>query len=210
MKKLHLLSLLTLSACSSSSQYERDAYMPRPAPTFDPMTDAPHTVGQPGYVNGQRTERSTNRRYAAPSKEPQMMAADGDDRRTVELMLTEAVPETTPEGIERADYAKCWKDFLKMANRERDALLRFSPEEVRCMRNRVLAHCGTRQVVKRAERAGEKYDPTFEDFMAGAVNRTACGKSHEFWTDRVANVINKFNQHGDDILGWQPSTTDRN
>lgn len=210
MKKLHLLSLLLSLACASTPDYERGAYAPRPpAPTFSPSQDAPHTRGQPGYVNGQRVERSPNKRHVTPSEQPQMMAADGDERRTVELMLTEDVPEETPDGISDALYEKCWKDLLKMMRSERDDILRMSPEEVRCMRNRVLAHCGARKNRQYADRTGEKYDATFEDYMAGEENRKACGKRHQYWTGRVTDYVNKFTQHGDDILGWLPTTRTR-
>jgi hypothetical protein len=211
LKKLHLLFPVLLSiACASSPDYERGAYAPRPpAPTFTPSQDAPHTTGQPGYVGGRRVERSPNRRHVTPSDHPQMMAADGDARRAVELMLSEDEPRDTPEGIPEALYEKCWKDLLRMMQADRDEMLRMSPEEVRCLRNRVLAHCGARQLSKLADRTGEKYDDTFEDFMAGAENRKACGKKHESWTGRVTDYINKYVRHGDDILGWQPSTPTR-
>lgn len=209
MKKLHLLflpALLALAACSSSSPYERGAYTVRPPPasTFSPTEDAPHTTGQPGYVNGRRVERSPNKRYTAPSAEPQIMAADGDDRRTIELMLDEPVPEETPEGIPDVEYAKCWNDLRRMMKRDRDALLKFYPKEVQCLRNRVLAHCGGRQNEARAKKTGEKYDDTYEDFMASAPARKACGPNNEHWTDRVSEYIRKYTQHGDDILGWRP------
>lgn len=206
MKKLSLpLPFLLALACSSSSQYERGAYTPRPpAPTFNPTTDAPHTTGQPGYVNGQRVERSPNKRYATPSDQPQMMAADGDARRTVELMLKESVPDTTPEGIGRDDFAACWKDIQKMMSRERDLLLTFSPQEVRCLRHRVLAHCGARKNEWKAKHEGLKYSPAFEDFMASDAHKRACGKRGEFRTERTIGPGNRFMQSGDDTLGWRP------
>ena len=208
MKKLSMLFIpaALMLGCASGSQYERGAYTVRPPPasTFSPTQDAPHTMGQPGYVNGQRVERSPNRRYASPSATPQMMAADGDNRRTVELMLSEDVPEETPEGIERSDYEKCWEDLLKMMGRDRDALLKFYSKEVQCLRNRVLAHCGARQNAARAKNTGERYDDTFEDFMASAPARKACGPNHEHWTARVSEYIRNYTRHGDDILGWRP------
>lgn len=193
-------------ACSSGTQYERGAYTPPVrAPAFDPMTDAPHTRGQPGYVNGQRVERSPNRRYVEPSREPQMMAADGDARRTVELLLAEDVPGDTPEGIEDAEYAKCWKDIRRMLKDNREWVLKFSPEEVRCMRHKVLAHCGARQIEGRILKAREDYDGTFEDFMASKGPRQkACGKRDRYVTDRVVDMSNKLMRHGDDVLGWRP------
>lgn len=206
MKKLHLLPLFTLFACASSSQYERGAYMPPPsAPAFNPATDAPHTTGQPGYVNGQRADRSPNHRYVTPSKEPQMMAADGDDRRAVELMFSEPVPDETPDGIEGKEYAKCWKDIQRMLKDNRDATLTFSPEEVRCVRHKTLAHCGARQIERRTKEAGDEYDGKYEDFMASRDQRVkACGKRDKYNTERVVNMGNRLMDRGDDDLGWRP------
>ena len=198
---LPFLALLAV-ACSSGSQYERGTYTtPVRAPSFSPAEDAPHTRGQPGYVNGQRVQRSPNRRYAEPSREPQMMAGDGDSRRAVGLMFSEPVPEETPEGITDAEYAKCWKDIQKMMRNEREAILKFAPEEVRCMRNRVMSHCGSRKI---EHRAGPEAAGAFEDYMADEENIKACGTRHQYWTKRVSEYMNRFNQFGDDVLGWRP------
>lgn len=202
MKRL-ILPLLALSAvgCSSGTQYERGAYTtPVRAPAFDPMTDAPHTTGQPGYVNGQRVERSPNRRYVEPSREPQMMAADGDSERAVELLINEPVPKSTPDGIEDNEYAACWRDFGRLALDNKRHLLSFSPEEVRCLRHKVLWHCGARKVEKR--KAG-KYDPTYEDGMASRKRTPrACGRRDEFNTDRVVDFANLMMDYGDSNAGF--------
>jgi hypothetical protein len=199
---LSFLALIAV-ACSSGSQYERGAYTPPVrAPTFSPAEDAPHTRGQPGYVNGQRVERSPNRRYVEPSNEPQMMAADGDDNRAVELLINEPVPKATPDGIEDAEFAACWRDFDLLARGNKRELLTWSPEEVRCLRHKVLSHCGARMIEKRKAR---KYDPTFEDEMASKKKR-ACGRNDEFNTSRVVDFGNRMMEHGDSNagFGWRP------
>jgi hypothetical protein len=198
------LSFLALSAvaCSSGSQYERGAYTtPVRAPAFDPMTDAPHTTGQPGYVNGQRVERSPNRRYVEPSREPQMMAADGDDARAVELLINEPLPKS-PKGIEDNEFSACWRDFDLLARGNKRELLTWSPEEVRCLRHKVLWHCGARMVEKRKAR---KYDATFEDEMASRMKKV-CGRKDEFNTRRVVDYANRMMEHGDSNagFGWRP------
>lgn len=205
MKKLLLLPLFAV-ACASSPDYARGAYTPRapPAPTFSPTQDAPHTKGQPGHVGGRGVSRSANRRHVAPSARPQMVAADGDARRTVELMLQEPAPSATLEGIEAEAVAICWADILKMLNAERDLFLSFSPQEVRCLRHIVLAHCGARQNEKRAKRDGKKYDPAYEHFMASQAGVKACGKRGEFMSNRVTDPYRRFTRHGDDVLGWRP------
>ena len=198
---LPLVAAFVTSACSGPTQYERGAYStPVRAPAFDPATDAPHTTGQPGYVNGQRVDRSPNRRYAEPSRDPAMMAADGDARRAVELMFSEPVPKETPPGIARDEYVQCWKDFIRLMNNERDAILAFSPEEVRCLRNRVLAHCGARKVHKRA---GGTSSFEYEDYMAGVDNARTCGKRHQFWTARVTKHMVHMEELGDEVYGWK-------
>lgn len=197
---LPLIAALALG-CSSGTQYERGAYTPPVrAPTFSPAEDAPHTRGQPGYINGQRVERSPNKRYVEPSREPQMMAADGDERRAVELMFNEPVPKETPPGIERKQYEQCWKDFLNMMRNERDDVLSFSSNEVRCLRNRVIAHCGARKIQKAK---GDDATQTFEDYMADKDNEKNCGKRHQFWTDRVTKQMLKMEEFGEDVLGWR-------
>lgn len=204
MKRIILMvAVLSTLACSSGTQYERGAYItPVRAPAFDPVTDAPHTTGQPGYVNGQRVERSTNKRYAPASKEPQMMAADGDSQRAVELMFSEPVPDETPDGLKDSEFAKCWRDFQRLLERERDAVLKLSAEEVRCMRHVVLAHCGARQVEARTLAVGKKYDDTFEDFQASRQRRV-CGKKDEYHTRRAVDLRNKMMTYGDDVLNWR-------
>lgn len=197
---LPLVAALALG-CSSSSQYERGAYTtPVRAPAFDPATDAPHTRGQPGYVNGQRVERSPNKRYVEPSREPQMMAADGDDKRAVELLINEPVPKATPDGIKDEEYATCWRDFGRLALDNKRHLLTFSPEEVRCLRHKVLSHCGARKVQKRTTK---DYDDTFEVAMADK-KRTArtCGRKDEFNTRRVVDFANHMMNYGDSNAGF--------
>lgn len=202
MKRI-ILSFLAMAAvaCSSATQYERGAYTtPVRAPAFDPMTDAPHTTGQPGYVNGQRVERSPNRRYVEPSREPQMMAADGDNKRAVELIIDEPLPKAPPKGIEDKEFAKCWRDFDLLARGNKRELLTWSPEEVRCLRHKVLSHCGARMVEKRGAR---DYDSTFEDEMASKKKTTrACGRKDEFNTSRVVDYANRMMDHGDSNAGF--------
>lgn len=197
---LPLLAALALG-CSSGTQYERGAYAtPVRAPTFSPAEDAPHTRGQPGYVNGQRVQRSPNRRYVEPSREPQMMAADGDSQRAVELLIDEPIPKSTPDGIEEKEFAKCWRDFDLLARGNKRELITWSPEEVRCLRHKVLSHCGARMIERRKAR---NYDPTFEDEMASKKRRTrACGRKDEFNTDRVVDWANRMMDHGDSNAGF--------
>lgn len=205
--KRFILSFLALSAvaCSSGHQYERGAYTtPVRAPAFSPTQDAPHTTGQPGYVNGQRVERSPNRRYVEPSREPQMMAADGDSARAVALVIDEPLPKATPAGIDDKEFAACWRDFDLLARGNKRELLTWSPEEVRCLRHKVLSHCGARKVERRK---AERYDPTFEDEMASKKRTTrACGRKDEFNTGRVVEFGNRMMDYGDSSagFGWRP------
>lgn len=191
--------------CSSGHQYERGAYTPPVrAPTFNPTQDAPHTAGQPGYVNGQRVERSPNRRYVEPSREPQMMAADGDSERAVELVINERLPKSTPAGLEDEEYAACWKDFWTLAYSNKRVLMTFSPEEMRCLRHGFLWHCGSRKIEKRK---GDEPDSTYENKMAmKRVTKRACGVDDEHSTRRVVDWLNRMIDHGDSNagFGWRP------
>lgn len=227
---LALASLATL-ACSSGQEYRRGTAAPvRPSsPTFRPSQDAPHTTGQPGHTEGPAVRRSPNTRYVEPRRDgaPQLMAADGDDARAVELMLSEPVP-ATPEGLAPSAWAKCWEDFKDMA-RGAPRFRRLSLAEAKCLRNRVLNHCGAR-FVEAADRGDsdflKRYPPKpmqapagqsprgartvgvysehdFEEAMAGRRAYRACGREHEFWTDRVSDLMRDFERHGDDVLGWR-------
>lgn len=191
--------------CSSGHQYERGAYTPPVrAPTFNPTQDAPHTAGQPGYVNGQRVERSPNRRYVEPSREPQMMAADGDSERAVELVINERLPKSTPAGLEDEEYAACWKDFWTLAYSNKRVLMTFSPEEMRCLRHGFLWHCGSRKIEKRK---GSEPDSKYENAMARKrVTKSACGVDDEHSTPRVVDWLNRMIDHGDSNagFGWRP------
>lgn len=201
---LPLVAALALG-CSSGHQYARGAYAtPVRAPAFSPAEDAPHTRGQPGYVNGQRVERSPNKRYVEPSREAQMMAADGDARRTVELLINEPVPKDTPPGIEDKEFAACWRDFGRLALDNKRHLLTFSPEEVRCLRHKVLSHCGARKVERRTP---DDYDPTFEDQMISRKRtQRVCGRKDEYNSDRVVEFGNRMMDYGDSSagFGWRP------
>lgn len=202
MKRL-ILSFLALAAvaCSSGTQYERGAYTtPVRAPAFSPTQDAPHTTGQPGYVNGQRVERSPNRRYVEPSREPQMMAADGDSARAVELLINEPLPKSTPAGLEDEEYAACWKDFWTLAYSNKRILMTFSPEEFRCLRHGFLWHCGSRKIEKRK---GDEPDSTYENKMAmKRVTKGACGVDDEHSTRRVVDWLNRMIDYGDSSAGF--------
>lgn len=202
---LPLAAAFCLSACSGPSQYERGAYTPPVrAPTFSPAEDAPHTAGQPGYVNGQRVQCSPNKRYVEPSKEPQAMAADGDDRRAVELLINESVPKDTPLGLGEREFALCWNDFRRLVTDNQRWLLTFSPEEFRCMRHGVLWHCGSRQIAKRKSKDSERINWAFEDEMARKqTTKRVCGRNDEFITSRVVDFGNKMKDYGDNHMGWR-------
>lgn len=201
--KRFILSFLALSAvaCSSGAQYERGAYStPVRAPAFSPVEDAPHTRGQPGYVNGQRVERSPNRRYVEPSNEAQMMAADGDSERAVELLINEPVPKSAPLGLEDEEYAACWRDFWTLAYANKRVLVTFSPEEMRCMRHGFMWHCGSRKIEKRK---GDDPDSAYENAMARKrVTKRACGVDDEHSTSRVVDWLNRMIDHGDSNAGF--------
>lgn len=72
MKALSLL-LLALCACAGPPRtYRQGAPM---APAFSPMEDAPHTLGQPGYVEPSGIPRSPYIRVLPPTKEPGLWAS---------------------------------------------------------------------------------------------------------------------------------------
>ncbi len=75
---MHRLLPLLFLACASSTpaEYHQSARpMPRP---FNPTTDAPHTVGQPGHLRApQDYPRSPHARVLPPSPEPGLWAGDG-------------------------------------------------------------------------------------------------------------------------------------
>lgn len=198
---LPLLAALALG-CSSGSQYERGAYTPPVrAPAFDPATDAPHTRGQPGYVNGQRTQRSPNKRYVEPSREPQMMAADGDDARAIQLMCDEPVPNVNGDDAINEDFAKCWKDFQKMIKERERKMKGMSKEEMVCLRHHVLTECGISKSKARARVDGVHREGAFEAIMA-AANRARCGPGDVFYTRTVLMFHQKFNEQGRFDYGW--------
>jgi hypothetical protein len=76
-----LVSLLMACATASPTEYKQGVYTPARAPTFNPVEDAPHTVGQPGYVGRPESlPRSPNKRILPQTpetrQEPGLWAGD--------------------------------------------------------------------------------------------------------------------------------------
>lgn len=235
MTRIALLLLLSLSsACVSTPEkapLRRGVTVrPVPAPVFTPTEDAPHTRGQPGAIDpdGKTLPPSPNKRQAQPRRDgqPQLMAADGDDARAVALMLTAPVP-ATPEGIAPSAWVKCWRDFQRLA-REDERFRALTHEEAKCLRNRVLSHCGARMIEHadagnedflkrfpprpmdaqgqspRSGRTAGVYDEhAFTEAMDGRRNARVCGPNHEYWTDRVGRIAPDMTERGDDKLDWR-------
>jgi hypothetical protein len=205
--KLFIIFALALATgCSSTREYERGAYAPAvPAPTFSPAQDAPHTTGQPGYLPVPRAPRGTDRRIAPARPYPQMMAADGDERRAILLLLDEPVANPGTDSITQRDFAACWKDFKALAEKWRADVLKMSKAEVLCLRHKVLAHCGARKNERKAKAERTPYDGTWEDIMANAHHqRHVCGPDDLYESDRVVKLWNKMLDEGDDHMGWRP------
>lgn len=220
--------LLTTACASTPERYDYSGSTPT-APTYTPAGAGAPARGQPGAVDPDRKTlpRSPNRRTVEPRRDgqPQFIAADGDDARTVALMLSEPV-SPAPEGIAPSAWGKCWRDFQRMAQQQARFRALTSPE-AKCLRLLVLNHCGAR-MVEAAESGNEdflsRYPPepstrtggprgerpagtysqsAFEDATTTRRHARMCGREHEFWTERVTALMRYMTQHGDDVLGWR-------
>jgi len=80
-RNLYLLAVLILAACASPVPitYNQGALRPPPPPSFNPTTDAPITIGQPGYTGpGIVVEPNPRpKRILPPTRGPGIWAGDG-------------------------------------------------------------------------------------------------------------------------------------
>lgn len=91
-----LLLLLALCACAGRPHtYRQGAPMAPMAPAFSPVEDAPHTLGQPGYVAPPNFPRSPNTRYLPASTEPGLWASD-QPTAMIGMKLTEVLGVVVP------------------------------------------------------------------------------------------------------------------
>lgn len=226
-----LLLLLALCACASTPErYDYDGPTPRtPSPTYTPAGAGAPMRGQPGAIDPDRATLppSDSRRLVLPRRDgnAQMSAADGDDARAVRLML-DAPSTPAPEGIAPSAWAKCWEDFKQLARKDKRFTALTHPE-AKCLRGLILNHCGARMVEAaesgnedflrrhppqprtvtsgpRGERTVGTYNQReFEEATSGRRNARECGRNHEYWTERVSELLRAFTQRGDDDLGWR-------
>lgn len=76
--RFSVLAVVLVAGCGSGvhrTTYRQSAFPTTPA--FSPVEDAPHTVGQPGYVGEpEKAPRGTDRRVLPPTREPGIWASD--------------------------------------------------------------------------------------------------------------------------------------
>lgn len=139
MYRVVLLSLV-VSACASSSEYERGTYVrPPPSTTYTPAGAGAPEVGQPGSQR-ERVPRSENRRVLPPEERPGIWASDGDARRTMELRISRPAPGRVPDGASKEMWRKCWADVAELMRAE-PRVLDLSEKEMECLRHMLLTDC---------------------------------------------------------------------
>src|SRR5688572_14666741 len=147
MRVLYLL--LLACACSAPTTYNQSA-MPV-APAFNPVTRAPTTTGQPGYVGEpEAVPRSPHRRVLPPTREPTMFsgdqphAADSDEAWPDILGLRLPLPPVSRDLVrEVATLQMCASSAAGAITASRAAIdiAKLSKTEVRCLAARLHLHC---------------------------------------------------------------------
>jgi hypothetical protein len=93
------LAVAVLAGCAATGGGEYRRGTPAPvAPPFNPATDAPHTVGQPGHLRPQALPRSPHKRVLPPSTGPGIWSAEvpratADDSEPALLGFVLPVPD---------------------------------------------------------------------------------------------------------------------
>lgn len=160
---VRLLPLLFLACATSTlTEYQQGAYRPSP-PAFNPTTDAPHTVGQPGHIRApQDYPRSPHKRPLPPTKEPGIWAADGTAKPiAVRLVLAGEPFAVLAYGEEDHSYlvAKSCEDsvnrVLASAPALNTAVRALSEAERRCFAATVYHECVSFRAASHSKTLGE-------------------------------------------------------
>lgn len=186
---MRFLILLFLTACATSapSRYEQGAFRPAP-PVFVPSQDAPHTVGQPGYVTppASQPERSPHTRVLPETpetrREPGLWAGD-EPKATVD---DEDGPrqKKKPNRPQRTDVKtkvskECMSEIFAVTSKlniyEDARMRRATLEEMRCFHLRIMQVCTQAEIWAAARRGSlrklprwsknnlERYQQTLRD-----------------------------------------------
>ncbi|MFP2963363.1 hypothetical protein ACLEPN_37825 [Myxococcus sp. 1LA] len=178
--RLHIaasLVCLLLSACAGPDAYERTAVRPPPptrAPRHNPAEDAPHTKGQPGYVDsaGRHVPRGKDRRHLPPSERPGIWASDGDERRASALQTPAPMADSRPAGVPKSARDFCRQEAARLAQQAGAEGL--DPRVRRCLEDRFLRLDCAADLLKRAEeleRRKANWDHPFFRAVPGAWDR---------------------------------------
>lgn len=147
-----LLLAVFLAACANppprGSTLEQGAPMPVRPPAFNPTTDAPHTVGQPGYVP-QALPRSPHSRVLPETpvtrRAPGIWAGDGPRvvTMTPPAILGVALPLPEPEdGSIIADIeVECARTMGDALSRSTSAYRRLNIVQTQCLAARLFFAC---------------------------------------------------------------------
>lgn len=157
---------------------------PPHAPAFNPVQDAPHTVGQPGHLAPEPLPRSPHKRVLPPEKGPGIWAGD-EPKAAISsppMFLGEAIPLPTPEDGARPEVRVC-SDLFGFAIAGEPELL---------TRIRALAHNRRRCIALRrfqecmAEHAGAE-SHRIAAFALGVIRRECPTPSDD--DEQIASAI---------------------
>lgn len=151
---------LFLAACASPAPttYSQGAYRPAP-PAFNPVTDAPITIGQPGYARpGVQVEPGPKPTRLLPEtpatrREPGIWASDApspsasDDGKPVPLVLGVRLPywlmQDEPDDREHTRWCAARTDALLRKVMTPAEIAALSEQETRCLAMRMYNLCST-------------------------------------------------------------------
>lgn len=208
-----IILCLFLAACASPAPttYSQGAYRPAP-PAFNPVTDAPITIGQPGYVRpGVQAEPGPKPTRVLPEtpqtrREPGIWASDtgapsGEEWQRV-LNIYLPMPESITSAAEAWPVARCARhintrlDALGLMERARA----LSTRSIRaCLAARLYQFCAQFEAddLARKRAAGEMLVLNVERVMnailaeATAFRARACGRQEPREVADIAAAVEK-------------------
>ncbi len=189
---LPLLCLLWVACAGAPSRSEYRQSAAPMAPTFNPTWEAPHTVGQPGYIGApEHVPRTASKRYLPETeqtrREPGLWAAEApraisdEDRAVVNPYLASlsiVLPDDDALMGDTTDStpAKWCRAFIFTHIRNSAAILRSTPlakeSERRCLGAMLLEGC-LRRVTSEHEAFGGAFSTTSPYALAVLETRRA-------------------------------------
>lgn len=148
---LCLLSAPVVVGCASAPKALKYSGTPAPpAPAFNPALDAPHTMGQPGYVHPE-VPRAKDARILPATEDSRIYASDGGEKkRDGEVLPPLPMPDNAELALTTAQWDQCVAAVGALMSSPyadgysphlQDYLRALTPQQRACLRERLMRSC---------------------------------------------------------------------